>query len=121
MWLKFVLLKCIGYALLRVSLTIQLLFLRVCFGDPLTRTRSRQPGQGVAKTAWSSTDGHVTSQLFRPLNQILTSNKKATINILKWLLGFKSILYLMPSTQHTQACVFIKITVQNWFFFTSCR
>ena len=23
----------------------------------------------------------------------------------------------MPSTQHTQACVFIKITVQNWFFF----
>ena len=23
----------------------------------------------------------------------------------------------MPSTQHTQACVFIKLTVQNWFFF----
>ena len=23
----------------------------------------------------------------------------------------------MPSTQHTQACVFIKITIQNWFFF----
>ena len=23
--------------------------------------------------------------------------------------------YLMPSTQHTQVCVFIKITVQNWF------
>ena len=23
----------------------------------------------------------------------------------------------MPSTRHTQACVFIKITVQNWFFF----
>ena len=22
----------------------------------------------------------------------------------------------MPSTQHTQACVFIKITVQNWYF-----
>ena len=22
----------------------------------------------------------------------------------------------MPSTQHTQACVFIKITVQNWHF-----
>ena len=48
---------------------------------------------------------------------MLTTNKKATINLLKWLLGFKSILYLMPSTQHTQACVFIKITVQNWFFF----
>ena len=23
----------------------------------------------------------------------------------------------MPRTQHTQACVSIKITVQNWFFF----
>ena len=54
-----------------------------------------------------------------PVNQILTSNNKATINRLKWLVGFKSILYLMPSTQHTQACVFIKITVRNWFFFTS--
>ena len=69
--------------------------------------------------AWSSIYGCVTSQHFRPVNQILTSNKKATINLLKLLLGFKSILYLMPSTQHTQSCVFIKITVQNWFFFTS--
>ena len=94
---------------------------RVRFGDPLTRTRSRQPGQGVAKTAWSSIYGHVTSQHFKPLNQILTSTKKATIDLLKSLLGFKLILYLMPSTQHTQACVFIKITVQNWFFFTSGR
>ena len=48
-------------------------------------------------------------------------NKKATINLLKCLLYFKSILYLISSTQHTQACVFIKITVQNWFFFTSGR
>ena len=88
----------------------------MCFGGPLTRTRSWQPGQGVAKTAWSSIYGHVTSQHFRPVNQILTSNEKATFNLLKWLLGFKLILYLMPSTQHTQACVFIKITVQNWFF-----
>ena len=31
--------------------------------------------------------------------------KKATINLLKCLLGFKSILYLISSTQHTQACV----------------
>ena len=69
--------------------------------------------------AWSSIYGCVTSQHFRPVNQILTYNKKATINLLKLLLGFKSILYLMPSTQHTQSCVFIKITVQNWFFFTS--
>ena len=60
--------------------------IRVCFGDPL-------------------------SQHFRPVNQILISNKKATINLLNLLLGFKSILYLMPSAQHTQACVFIKIIV----------
>ena len=63
----------------------------------------------------------MTSQHFRPVNQILTFNKKATINLLICLLGFKSILFLMPSTQHTQACVFIKITVPNWFFFTSAR
>ena len=92
---------------------------RVRFGDPLTRTRSWKPGQRVAKTAWSSIHGYVTSQHFSPVNQILTFNKKATINLLKCLLGFKSILYLISSTQHTQACVFIKITVQNWFFFTS--
>ena len=66
--------------------------------------------------AWSSIYGDVTSQHFRPVNQILTSNKKATINLLKLLLGFKSNLYLMPSTQSSQACVFIKITFQNWFF-----
>ena len=47
------------------------------------------------------------------------SNKKATIYLFKLLLGFKSILYLIPNTQHTQACVFKKITVQNWYFFTS--
>ena len=57
------------------------------------------------------------SQHFSPVNQILTFNKKATINLLKCLLVFKSILYLISSTQHTQAPVFIKITVQNWFFF----
>ena len=28
-------------------------------------------------------------------------------------LGLEPLLYLMPSTRHTQACVFIKITVQN--------
>ena len=54
--------------------------------------------------AWSSIYGYVMSQHFRPVNQKLTSNKKATINLLKWLLGFKSILYLMPSTQHTETC-----------------
>ena len=87
--------------------------LRVCFGDPLTRTRSSQPCQRVAKTAWSSIYSYVTSEHFRPVNQILTSNKKVTINLLKLLLGFKSILFLMPGTQHTQACVLIKITIQN--------
>ena len=61
----------------------------VCFGDPLT--------------------DYVT--------QIFTTNKKATINLLQLLLGFKSILYLSPSTQHTQTCVFINITVQDWYFF----
>ena len=66
----------------------------------LTRFSGPGPGQWVAKTQ---------------------NNKKATINLLKCLLGFKSILYLISSTQHTQACVFIKITVQNWFFFTSGR
>ena len=43
------------------------------------------------------------------------------MNLLKLLLGFKTILYLMPSTQHTQLCVFIKITVQNWLFFIYLR
>ena len=81
---------------------------RVRFGDPLTMTRSSQPGQRVAKTAWSSIHGYVTSQNFSPVNQILIFNKKATINLLKCLLGFKSILYLISSTQHTQACFFIK-------------
>ena len=47
----------------------------------------------------------------------ITSNKKATINLLKLLLGFKSIVFLMPKTQHTQACFFTKISVQNCFFY----
>ena len=42
------------------------LCIRVRFGDPLTRTRSWQPGQRVAKTAWSSIHGYVTSQHFSP-------------------------------------------------------
>ena len=83
---------------------IQYLRLRVCFGVSLTTTRSWQPGQGVAKTAWSSVYSCVMSEHFWLVNEILTSNKKATINLLKLLLGFQSILYLMPSTQHTQAC-----------------
>ena len=44
---------------------------------------------------------------------------KATINLSKLLLGFQSILFLMPSTQHTQACVFKKTTaklVLFWYF-----
>ena len=61
--------------------------IRVCFGDPLTRTRSWQAGQRIANTAWSLIYSYVTSQHFRPVNQILTSNKKATINLLKLLLG----------------------------------
>ena len=47
------------------------------------------------------------------------SNIKATIYLFKLFLGFKSILHHIPSTQHAQACVFKKITVQNWYFFTS--
>ena len=87
------------------------------FWRPIDQDHTWQPGQGVAKTAWSSIYGYVTSQHFSLVNQILTFNKKATIYLLKLLLGFKSLLYLIPSTQHTQACVFTKITVQNWYFF----
>ena len=54
-------------------------------------------------------------------SDILTSYKKATIYLLKLLLWFKSTLYLIPSTQSSQTRVFIKITVQNWFLFTSDR
>ena len=32
-----------------------------CFGDPMTRTRSWQPGQGVAKMAWSNVMCDVTA------------------------------------------------------------
>ena len=80
------------------------------FWRPIDQDQVLTPGQRVAKTAWSSIYGYVTSQHFKPVKPILTSNKKATINLLKLLLGFKSILYLMPSTQHTgtQVCVFIK-------------
>ena len=46
--------------------------------------------------------------VFWLVNQILASSIKATIYLLKLLLGFKSILYLMPSTQHIQTCLFKK-------------
>ena len=71
---------------------------RVCFGQAGPGPDNRQPGQRVTKTASSSIYGYVTSQHFRPLNQNITSNKKATFNLLKVLLGFKSIWYLMPGT-----------------------
>ena len=71
------------------------------------------PGQGPDNLVWESPKrlgpqfkGHVTSKLFRPVNQILKSNKKTHHLSFKVVTGVKSILYLMP--QHTQACVFIK-------------
>ena len=103
-----------AFTLLGASFVTQGAFWRPIDQDQVLTTWSEGRQNGVVLNLRL---GKVTA--LRPVNQILTSNKKTTINLLKLLLVFKTILYFMPSAQHTRACVFMKITVQNWFFFTS--
>ena len=59
-----------------------------------TRTRFRQPGYRVDKTAWSSFYGCAMSEHFWLVN-IITSNYLVTMYLLKLLMEFKSTLYLV--------------------------